>query len=127
LVRRNDFDWEAVLEKLERFMKELEDRSRGLPEKRRALNHYLCEGSSLLSKDQCVGVLLLIGGVLGIVLYGWLVFLTEWSMLMLQLTGFIAVAAILSILSWIEYTLASTPPPKPLEEPDAKELEEEES
>jgi len=69
-----------------------------------------------MSKDQAVGALLLVGGVLGILLYGWLVFLTSWSLLLLQLTGFVAVAGILGILTWIGYTLATTPPPKPIGE-----------
>ncbi|MEM1507777.1 MAG: transcriptional regulator [Candidatus Bathyarchaeia archaeon] len=77
-----------------------------------------------MGRDQVVGVLLLIAGVVGIVVYGWLVFLSEWSILVLQLTGFIAVAAILAIISWIGYTLATTPPPKPIEEIE-KEIEEE--
>lgn len=75
-----------------------------------------------MSKDQVIGVLLLLGGVLGILLYGWLVFLSDWSMVVLQLTGFIAVAGVLGILSWIGYTLATTPPPKPIEEIE-KEIE----
>jgi len=37
---------------------------------------------------------------------------------------FIAVAAVMGILAWIGYTLATTPPPKPIEEIE-KELEEE--
>lgn len=69
-----------------------------------------------MSKDQVVGVLLLVAGVLGIIIYGWLVFLSEWSIFVLQLTGFIAVAALLAIISWIGYTLATTPPPKPIKE-----------
>jgi len=77
-----------------------------------------------VSKDQAIGVLLLVGGILGILLYGWLVFLSEWAMVVLQLTGFVAVAGVLGILSWIGYTLATTPPPKPIEEIE-KELEEE--
>ena len=77
-----------------------------------------------MSRDQAIGVLLLVGGILGILLYGWLVFLSEWAMVVLQLTGFIAVAGVLGILSWIGYTLATTPPPKPIEEIE-KELEEE--
>ncbi|MEM2028124.1 MAG: transcriptional regulator [Candidatus Bathyarchaeia archaeon] len=77
-----------------------------------------------MGRDQVVGVLLLIAGVVGIVVYGWLVFLSEWSILVLQLTGFIAVATILAIFSWIGYTLATTPPPKPIEEIE-KEIEEE--
>lgn len=75
-----------------------------------------------MSKDQVVGVLLLVAGILGIIVYGWLVFLSEWTIFVLQLTGFIAVAALLAIISWIGYTLATTPPPKPIEEIE-KELE----
>jgi len=62
--------------------------------------------------------------VIGIIIYGWVLFFTEWTILLLQLTGFVAVAAILGILAWIGYTLATTPPPKPIEEIE-KELEEE--
>ncbi len=77
-----------------------------------------------MSKDQAIGVLLLLVGVLGIIIYGWLVFLSQWAILILQITGFIAVAAILAIVAWIGYTLATTPPPKPIEEIE-KELSEE--
>ena len=77
-----------------------------------------------MSRDQLVGALLLVCGVLGIIVYGWLVFLSEWSLIVLQLTGFVAVAAVLGILAWIGYTLATTPPPKPIEEIE-RELEEE--
>lgn len=76
--------------------------------------------------DQAVGVLLCVGSILGILLYGWLVFASEWTMLVLRLTGFIAVGAVLAIVSWIGYTLATTPPPKPIEEVE-KELEKFES
>lgn len=75
-----------------------------------------------MSKDQAVGVVLCLGSVLGIMVYGWLLFASEWAMLMLQLTGFIAIATVLGILAWIGYTLATTPPPKPIEEIE-KELE----
>ena len=69
-----------------------------------------------MSKDQALGALLLIASVGGIILYGWLVFLTEWSLVVLQATGFIAVAGVLGIIAWIGYTLATTPPPPPLED-----------
>jgi len=77
-----------------------------------------------MSRDQTVGVLLCLGSVLGILAYGWLVFASEWAMLMLQLTGFIAAAAVLGILAWIGYTLATTPPPKPIEEVEKEAKEE---
>jgi predicted DNA-binding transcriptional regulator len=57
-----------------------------------------------------------------IIVYGWIVFFTEWSLLLLQITGFIVVLGVFGILAWIGYTLATTPPPKPIEEIE-KELE----
>jgi predicted DNA-binding transcriptional regulator len=81
----------------------------------------------VVSRDQTVGVLLCLGSVLGILAYGWLVFASEWAMLVLQLTGFIAVGAVLGILAWIGYTLATTPTPKPIEAEVKEELKREES
>jgi len=80
----------------------------------------------LPSKDQGIGAVILVGCLLGIVIYFWLVFFSEWSLLILQLTGFIAVGGILGIGAWIGWTMATTPPPKPIEELE-KEIEEETS
>ena len=77
-----------------------------------------------MSRDQAIGALLVAVSIAVIVVYGWLVFLSEWWMLILKITGFIAVLAVFGILAWIGYTLATTPPPKPIEEIE-KELEEE--
>lgn len=77
-----------------------------------------------LSRDQALGALLVLVGVLGIIIYGWLVFFTGWWAIVIQITAFVAVAAILAILAWIGYTLATTPPPKPVEEIE-KEIEKE--
>ena len=74
--------------------------------------------------DRVVGALILVGSILGILAYFWLVFLSPWVLLTMQLTAFIAVAAVLVILAWIGYTLATTPPPRPIEEIE-RELEEE--
>ena len=75
-----------------------------------------------MNRDLVFGVLILIASVIGIIVYGWILFFTEWTILLLQITGFIAVAGVLGILAWIGYTLATTPPPKPIEEIE-KELE----
>ena len=75
-----------------------------------------------MNRDQVIGALILVASVIGIIVYGWVLFFTEWTILLLQLTGFVAVAAVLGILAWIGYTLATTPPPKPIEEIE-KELE----
>lgn len=67
--------------------------------------------------------MLMAGSAAGILVYGYLL-ITPFSYLILQLTAFVAVAGVLGILAWIGYTLATTPPPKPIEEIE-KEIEEE--
>ncbi|MEM2094713.1 MAG: transcriptional regulator [Candidatus Bathyarchaeia archaeon] len=77
-----------------------------------------------MNKDQTIGGLILVGSIAGIIIYAWLLFLVgaEVSMLVLKLTGLIAVGGVLGILAWIGYTLATTPPPAPIEDIE-KELE----
>ncbi|UNQ73118.1 transcriptional regulator [Infirmifilum sp. NZ] len=77
-----------------------------------------------MSRDQLVGAILLVASIAVILAYAWLVFLTPWSQLVVQITLFLAVAGVFGILAWIGYTLATTPPPKPIEEIE-KEIEEE--
>jgi len=66
-----------------------------------------------LSKDQAIGAVILIGSVVGIALYAWLIY--AFAILVLQVTAFLAVAAVLVILAWIGWTMATTPPPEPIE------------
>ncbi len=78
----------------------------------------------MVAKDKAIGVFLLIISIIIIVVYGYILFLTQYDILLLKLTGIIAVIVVFGIVAWIGYTLATTPPPKPLEELE-KELEEE--
>ncbi|MGB9718784.1 MAG: transcriptional regulator [Thermoproteota archaeon] len=77
-----------------------------------------------MNKDQGIGAVLLLASIAGVILYFWLVFLSPWWTTILQLTAFVAVGFVLFILGWIGYTLATTPPPKPIEEIE-KEIEKE--
>ena len=74
-----------------------------------------------LVNDRLIGGGILGGSVVGIILYGLLMY--YWPLLLLELTGFVAVLAILGILAWIGYTMATTPPPEPITEmpPPAEE------
>jgi len=77
-----------------------------------------------MNKDKILGsVLTIISGVV-IVAYGYLVFFTNLWELTLKLTAFIAIVGVFGTLCWIGWTLATTPPPKPIEDIE-KELEEE--
>lgn len=69
-----------------------------------------------MSKDQALGSMILLVSILGIAVYFYLTFLSPWTILTIQISAFIAVAAILLIIAWIGYTLATTPPPTPLED-----------
>ena len=69
-----------------------------------------------MNRDRLLGFLILAASIIGVVAFGWLLFFTRWALLALQITVFIAVAAVLAILGWIGYTLATTPMPKPIEE-----------
>jgi len=80
-----------------------------------------------MSKDQIVGRVILLVSILGTVAYFYLVLLSPWAIITIQVSAFVAVAAILLIVAWIGYTLATTPPPTPLEdleitEPDAEPI-----
>jgi len=75
--------------------------------------------------DKVSGYLILVGSLLCIACYFYLVFLSPWILLTIQVSAFMAVAAILLIMSWIGYTLATTPPPLPLEDFDEEPAKEE--
>jgi predicted DNA-binding transcriptional regulator len=80
-----------------------------------------------MSKDQFIGSALLLASIIIIVIYVWLVFfppLHGADIFILKLTGAVAVTGVFAILAWIGYTLATTPPPKPIEEIE-KEIEKE--
>jgi len=66
--------------------------------------------------DKVLGYVILIGSLFGVACYFYLVFLSPWALLVVQVSAFLAVAAILAIMAWIGYTLATTPPPEPLED-----------
>jgi len=65
-----------------------------------------------MANDRATGSAILVGSVLGIVVYGLLLY--YWPLVVLQITAFVAVAVILAILGWIGYTMATTPPPEPI-------------
>lgn len=77
--------------------------------------------------DRLLGGAILTGSIAGVIAYFWLLFFSSWALITIQVSAFLAVAAVLFILAWIGYTLTTTPPPIPLEDLDLdEELKEEE-
>ena len=73
-----------------------------------------------MNSDQVLGAFILLGSIIGVVVYAVLLYyIPIWT---LQVSAFLAVAFAFGILAWIGYTLATTPPPKPIEEIE-KEVE----
>ena len=68
--------------------------------------------------DKVLGWGILVGSIAGIIVYFWLLFMSPWALLTLQVSALAAVGVILLIMAWIGYTLATTPPPMPLEDFD---------
>ena len=68
-----------------------------------------------MDKDQGIGLVIFIASVAGILAYGYLLIIPNLTTLVLQITAFLAVGAILAILAWIGWTMATTPPPSPIE------------
>ena len=67
---------------------------------------------SFMANDRAVGGAIFGGSIIGIVVYGFLVY--YWPLLVLEVTAFLAVLLLLTILAWIGYTMATTPPPEPI-------------
>ena len=66
-----------------------------------------------MNKDQGIGALILVGSIGGVAVYAWLIY--AFTVVVLQITAFVAVAGILGIAAWIGWTMATTPPPASLE------------
>ena len=77
-----------------------------------------------MSKDQAIGALMLVGAIAVILLFAWMV-TSEHAMLALQIIASIAVVAVMGIVAWIGYTMATTPPPEPIEFEEPPETSEE--
>jgi len=65
--------------------------------------------------DRVMGAFVMIGSFVVLALYGVCVIFSEYGLLVVKWTAFLAVTGALAITAWIGYTLATTPSPEPLE------------
>ncbi|MDQ1279450.1 MAG: hypothetical protein QG670_712 [Thermoproteota archaeon] len=72
-----------------------------------------------MSKDQLLGVLILLGAIAVLGVYGWLIYagLSWWAFFIVST---VAVFGVMGIIAWIGWTMATTPPPAPIEALDEK-------
>lgn len=60
-----------------------------------------------------MGAGILAASVVGVAVYA--VLLYSYALVVLQITAFVAVAGVLVVMAWIGWTMATTPPPAPIE------------
>jgi len=63
---------------------------------------------SKLARNNITGIVLLVASVIVFVVYTYVLLGTKWGIIVLQLTVIGAVAALLAVLGWIGYTMATT-------------------
>jgi len=63
-----------------------------------------------MNKRKITGLLIFIGCIGGFFLYAYLLMLSEWSPIVLQLTLLVIVGGVLGMISWIGYTMVTTKP-----------------
>lgn len=68
--------------------------------------------------DRVWGAVILVGSLGGVGVYFWLLFVSPWVWLTVRVSAFMAVGMCLLMVAWVGYTMATTPPPVPLEEFD---------
>ena len=61
-----------------------------------------------MSKRRSTGITIFVLCIIAFLVYAYLLMLSEWSGIVLQLTVLMIVGGVLGIISWIGYTMATT-------------------
>ena len=63
-----------------------------------------------MTKQRSVGILIFVLCIVTFFVYAYLLMLSEWSPIVLQLSVLMAVGGILGVISWIGYNMATSKP-----------------
>lgn len=61
-------------------------------------------------KQRKIGIMIFVLAIVGFFIYAYLLMLSEWSPIVLQLSVLMAVGGILGVISWIGYNMATSKP-----------------
>jgi hypothetical protein len=61
-----------------------------------------------MSKRRSTGITIFVLCIVGFFVYAYLLMLSEWSPIVLQLSVLMVVGGVLGVISWIGYTMATT-------------------
>jgi len=73
-----------------------------------------------MSNDQALGALILVGSIAVLGVYAFLLY-AGYALLAYGIVITVAVVAVMGIVAWIGWTMATTPPPTPIESLDEPE------
>ena len=75
-----------------------------------------------LDKRKSTGIFIFVACIVGFFVYAYLLMLSEWSPIVLQLSVLMIAGGLLGVISWIGYTMATTKPtPSSITSEDDKE------
>ena len=63
-----------------------------------------------MSKRSSTGIIIFVLCIVGFFVYAYLLMLSEWSPIVMQLSMLMVVGGVLGVISWIGYTMATTKP-----------------
>ena len=63
-----------------------------------------------MDRRKTTGILIFISCIVGFFLYAYLLMLSEWSPIVLQLSVLMIAGGVLGVISWIGYSMATTKP-----------------
>ena len=63
-----------------------------------------------MTRQRNLGITIFVLCIVGFVVYAYLLMLSEWSPIVLQLSVLMAVGGILGVISWIGYNMATSKP-----------------
>lgn len=63
-----------------------------------------------MTRQHNLGITIFVLCIVGFVVYAYLLMLSEWSPIVLQLSVLMAVGGILGVISWIGYNMATSKP-----------------
>jgi hypothetical protein len=63
-----------------------------------------------MTRQRTIGIMIFFLSIVGFFAYAYLLMLSEWSPIVLQLSVLMAVGGILGVISWIGYNMATSRP-----------------
>ncbi|RLG44585.1 MAG: transcriptional regulator [Thermoproteota archaeon] len=65
-----------------------------------------------MTDERLIGLGLVVISLIAIIVYGWLLFFSKYSFLVLKVTAFVAILVLFCLIAWVGYIMAASSAPK---------------